>query len=282
MASIEVVSPGFFQVYGIRLIRGRNFRDADGPGAAHVVIVSESLATKCWPGESPIGKRIGEVDPAKPDWAEVIGVMADYRGAGDFYNPAANGFRVLRPWAQNSQRFVGFSIRTLGPPEAAKETVRKAFGLLLPDIALSQYNTIRELMEGEVAYFGFIRRLLLQISVLGLLLAVIGIYGVVANLASERTKEIGIRMALGAQPASLVWLFLRNGILLALVGAALGIAASIALLNILGKTLPMLPGRDPQVVAGVALLLTGIAILACWLPARRATRTNPNIALRAE
>jgi ABC-type antimicrobial peptide transport system permease subunit len=124
--------------------------------------------------------------------------------------------------------------------------------------------------------------MLLQTSALGLLLAAVGIYGVVANLASERTKEIGIRMALGAQPGGLVWLFLRNGIQLAVVGTVVGLTASFLLLNFLGKMLPNLPGNDPRVVTAVAGLLILIALLACWLPARRVTKVSPTVALRAE
>jgi predicted permease len=281
-ASEATADPEFFQVYGLQLIQGRSFSDADGPGAPHVVIISEALARKAWPGENPIGKRIGTTDPEKPDWAEVVGVMADYRGAADFYNPSASYLRFLRPFAQNNQRFLGLSIRTAGPPEAEKETVRKALGLLTPDIAPSMLMSAREVMESEVSYFAFLRRLLLQISVLGLLLGSIGIYGVVANLVSERTKEIGVRMALGAGPGSLAWLFLKNGLRLAALGAALGLAASLVLQNALGKMLPMVPGKDPRIVAEVAVLLVGVALAACWLPARRATKTDPSIALRAE
>jgi putative ABC transport system permease protein len=280
--SESVATPDFFQVYGIRLVQGRNFRDSDGPGAPHVVIISESLARKAWPGESAIGKRIGTADPAKPDWAEVVGVMADYRGAADFYNPSATRLRLLRPFAQNNQRFVSFNIRTSGPPAPMKETVRKAMGMVTPDIALSALSTAREVMDDEVAFFAFFRRMLLHISVLGLLLASVGVYGVVAALVSERTKEVGIRMALGARPAGLVWLFLKNGLRLSIIGAAVGLGASYLLLKLLERMLPALPGRDLGVTAGIAFLLVGIALLASWLPARRATKTDPLVALRAE
>lgn len=117
---------------------------------------------------------------------------------------------------------------------------------------------------------------------LGLLFSGVGIYGVVANLASERTKEIGIRMALGAQPGSLIWLFLKNGIQLALLGAVLGLGAAYFLVMLLSRMLPPLPGKDPWVVVGVALLLVAVALIACWLPARRTTRINPLVALRTE
>ena len=212
------------------------------------------MARKYWPGESPIGKRLGRTDAATPDWAEVVGVMSDFKGAADFYNPGDSSSKFLRPWARNNNRFISFHIRTAGDPAAMMDTVRKAMGQLSPDHALSQLNTVKEVLAGEVSYFTFLRKMLIQISVLGLLLTAVGIYGVVANLASERTREIGIRMALGAQPRGIVWLFLKNGIALALIGVGLGLAASFVLMSILKKMLPMIPGNDPRVVLGVALL----------------------------
>ena len=275
-------SPGYLNVYGIRLVKGRDFNDSDRPGAPAVAIVNEAMARKFWPGENPIGKRIGGTDPANPGWTEVVGVMADFKGAADFYNPDLDNSKFLLPWAQNNHRFISFNVRTAGDPGPFKETVRKAIGLLAPEVALSMLQTVPEVLDDEVSYFTFLRRMLLQTSVLGLLLAAVGIYGVVANLASERTKEIGIRMALGAQPASLVWLFLKNGIQLALVGSAIGLTASFFLLRFLTKMLPNLPGSDPWVVTFVAVLLFAIAVVACWLPARRTTRVSPVAALRAE
>jgi putative ABC transport system permease protein len=175
-----------------------------------------------------------------------------------------------------------FSIRTAGEPAALKDSVRKALGLLAPDIALSAFATVKDVVAGTVSYFSFLRRVLIQISATGLLLAVIGIYGVVANLASERTKEIGIRMALGAEPRSIIWLFLKNGMILAVTGAAIGAAASWFLVKLLKQMLPAIPELNPWVVAAVSVLFVLIAVIASWLPANRATRINPVIALRSE
>jgi putative ABC transport system permease protein len=275
-------SPGFLSVYGIRLLQGRDFNETDRPGAPPVVIVNESMAKKYWPGENPIGKRVGNTDPAKPNWAEVVGVMADFTGAADFYYPNKDKSALLVPWAQNNHRFISFNVRTSGDPEAFKQTIRKALGILAPEVALSFIDTVPDIMQDQVSYFTFLRRILLQVSVLGLVLAAVGIYGVVANLASERTKEIGIRMALGAQPGGLVWLFLKNGIQLALIGTASGLTAAFFLLSFIGKMLPNLPGRDPQVVVAVAALLIVISMVACWIPALRATKVSPTVALRAE
>jgi putative ABC transport system permease protein len=288
-AGYTPVSPGFLKVYGLHLVRGREFRDSDRPGSPAVVMVNEALAGKWWPGEDPLGKRIGTGDeagpsqgPANPGWAEVVGVFRDFEGAGEFYNPSGNKLKFMVPWAQNSHRFITFSVRTSGPSAAYKEPVRKAISLLAPDLAVSVLATVEEGMEGQLSYFDFLRKVLTLIAGLGLLLSGVGVYGVVANLASERTKEIGIRMALGAQAASVVWLFLRNGIRLAILGASIGLVAAFSLTVILGRMIPVLPGRDPRVVVGATLFLVFIALFACWLPARRTSSVNPTVALRSE
>jgi len=281
-------SPGWFEVYGMHLLQGREFNDADRADTTPVVIVDESMARKYWPGESPIGKRMARIDvgypKAAPKWATVVGVMSDFKGGGEFYNPSMNGLRFIYPWTQdfNNNRVLVASVRTAGPPSALKEPLRKAMGLLLPDLAINYLATIDEDTATTFSYFSFLRRILVQIAALGLLLSAVGIYGVVANLAAERTKEIGIRMALGAQPRSVVWLFVRNGLLLAGIGAALGLVAAFILVTTLGRILPALPGKDPWVVLGATCALVAVAVVACWLPARRTTRISPTVALRAE
>jgi putative ABC transport system permease protein len=194
-----------------------------------------------------------------------------------------NDLRFVRPWSQDTgNNFVVFSVRTAGAPGPLKESVRKAIGVLLPDLALNYLATIDEDTANTFSYFAFLRRILVQIAVLGLLLSGIGIYGVVANLASERTKEIGIRMALGAQPRGILWLFVRNGLILACAGAVLGLVGAFALIATLGRILPALPGKDPWATVGAAIALVAVAIIACWLPAQRATKVSPMEALRTE
>jgi putative ABC transport system permease protein len=277
-----IFGPDFMKTYGVSLLRGRMFRESDTLSAPPVVIVNESMARKLWPGEDPIGKRIGGVDPAAPRWAEVVGVMGDFESAGEFYDRSGNPMKFAEPWAQNNHRFMVFTVRTFGDPAAVRESVRKAMGLLAPDIAINDLDTVPEIMGYGLHYYNFLRRVLMQIAGLGLLLSAIGIYGVVANLASERTKEIGIRMALGAQPSSLVWLFLKGGVQLAAAGAVLGVGAAYALVVVLSRMLPQVPGRDPRVIAGVAVLLFAVAVIACWIPARRSTKVSPTVALRTE
>lgn len=284
LAGYFSASPGWFEVFGMHLIEGRSFNDADRANSAPVAIVSESLARKMWPGESPIGKRIGGIDTTDPKWAEVVGVMKDFKGIGEFYNPSMNAMRFIRPWSQDnySGRGLIMCVRTAGPPAPLKESVRKVIGQLLPDLALNYLATIDEDVNSMYSFFMFLRRILVQIAILGLLLAAIGIYGVVANLTSERTREIGIRLALGAQPGAIVWLFVRSGLLLASIGAALGLAAAYFMVTTLGRILPALPGKDPAVVFSAALVLVAVALFACWLPARRTTKISPTIALRAD
>lgn len=282
------VSPGWFEVYGTHLVEGRVFSETDHANAAPVAIVSESMARKLWPGESAIGKRIAQADmfqsageKKNPVWAEIVGVVRDFKGGAEFYNPAMNNERLLRPWAQVRGGMI-FSVRTAGPPELLKESVRKAFGRLLPDVALDSVATIDEEIAQSIGYFTFVRRFLVQIAGLGLLLSAVGIYGVVANLAAERTKEMGIRMALGAQPANILRLFVQNGLILACIGATLGLVGAFALVATLERILPVLPGKDPIVLAGTAAVLVAVAIFSCWLPVRRAAKVDPMVALRAE
>jgi predicted permease len=279
------VSPGWFEVYGIHLVEGRLFNLADHADSVPVAIVSESMARKLWPGESAIGKRIAyaTIIPKKKDpvWAEIVGVVRDFKGGGEFNNPAINTEKFLRPWAQDRGGFV-FSVRTAGPPGPLKESVRKVIGQLLPDLALDYLATIEEDTASTYAYFTFVRRILVQIAGLGLLLSAVGIYGVVANLATERTKEIGIRMALGAQPADILWLFVRNGLVLICAGATVGLVGAFGIVATLERAVPVLTGKNLIVIIGAAAVLVAVAILASWLPARRTTKVSPMLALRSE
>jgi putative ABC transport system permease protein len=281
LAYWDSVSPGFLDTYGMRLLQGRDFTEADRHDGLRVVIVNEAMAQKLWPGENPLGKRIGATDPAHPDWAEIVGVTNNIVPGSDL-SPPVTRYAVYRPWAQGSHRFIAFSLHSAKDPRVLENGVRHAMARLEPNVVIPFLATADDTMTSTLSGFTLVRRLLIEVAVLGLLLAAVGIYGVIANLASERTQEIGIRMALGAQASDVRWLFLRNGIRLALLGTAIGLLGSFGLIRILNRTMSIVPGNDPWVVIGVAALLIGVALLACWLPARRATKVNPLIALRAE
>jgi ABC-type antimicrobial peptide transport system permease subunit len=175
-----------------------------------------------------------------------------------------------------------FSLHSAHDPRVLVDGVRKALAKMEPNVAATFLSTVDELLQRSLSGIIVVRRLLVEIAALGLLLSAVGIYGVIANLASERTQEIGIRMALGAQRNDVLWLFLRNGIRLATIGTGLGLLCSIGLMVALDKAMAIIPGKDPWVVVVVAVVLVVVAVLASWLPARRATAVNPIDALRAD
>jgi len=280
-AEIDSSSPGFFETFGVKLLAGRDFNETDRPGNPSVVIVNESLAKHFWPGENPIGKRIGSPDPRNPNWSEVVGVMQNFR-TGTQNGPETEQFQYFRPWAQNTNRFFSFSVRTSGPPGPMKDAISKMVTRLDPDVAPFSLRTGEEALEVQVDMLVFVRKVLLLVSALGLLLAVIGLYGVVANLVAERTREIGVRIALGAQPSSLVRHFLKSGVVLTTAGLVIGVAASFELFQFLTKLIPSAQGDNPAIIAVVAALLFVVAIFASWIPSWRASKVNPLQALRAE
>lgn len=281
MGFVNPVSPTYFSLYGIRLLAGRDFTENDRKGSPRVAIINESFAKRFWPNTSPIGKRVGNPDPAKPEWAEIIGVVSDVALPPGF--PANWGnYQIYHSFAQNSHRYFTFSVHTADDPRTHFEEIRRALARLEPEVAISLLDTVQGIFASQLSGFGVVRRLLVEIALLGLLLAAVGIYGVVANLAVERTQEIGIRMALGAQPNEIRWLFLRGGFRLAMIGTVLGLVGAFSLVRVLVATLSIVPGNDPWVTVAVAALLVAVTLLACWLPARRATKVNPVVALRAE
>jgi putative ABC transport system permease protein len=281
IATPNWVSPGYFSTFGIRLEQGREFSAADTGGAPRVAIVSHSLARKFWPGETPIGKRIGDPDSTARNWSEVVGVVADIDGLGDS-SPVESHYELYRPWAQESMRFIVFAIRAKGNPAVLSDGVSKVLAKMEPDVAISQMGTMDQILATNLSSVNVARRGLIDVAVLGLVLSFAGIYGLIANLASERTQEVGIRMALGAQSRDVLWLFLRNGIRVAIAGIGIGLLLSCGLMVALSKVVSGVPGNDPFIVLVVTLLLVAVSLLACWLPAMRATKVDPNVALRTE
>ncbi|HTL69177.1 MAG TPA: ABC transporter permease [Lacunisphaera sp.] len=281
-ATRDFVTPGYFDTYGIHLLQGRNFTEHDRPGAPQVAVINQAMAENFWPGESPLGKRFNNGDPQHPDWFEVIGVVNNTSFGADLTGrfPPAHFYSA---WAQYSFRFIWFSLHTVADPHLLSDGVRRALASVDPDVGITNMGTAQEMLTNSLSGLSLMRRVLLQMASLGLLLATVGIYGVIANLTVERTREIGIRMTLGAQSRDVVRLFLRNGVILSLLGAALGVVLSFILVRVLRSTVAIVPGNEaPWVVVVVAMFLTGVAIVACWLPARRATRVDPVVALRTE
>jgi putative ABC transport system permease protein len=277
----ERITPDFFSTLGISLVAGRNFTAADRADSRGVVIISRSMAEKFWPKGDAIGHRIATLtNPVKPDWREIVGIAEDVRFVRNL-NPLGR-LQSYHPLAQDPDHYLTFTLHTRSRPEPLVEASRRAVASVDADLAVYGLSTVDQIIERSGSNMVLVGELLSVAALLGLFLALIGIYGVVAYLAAQRTHEIGIRMALGAQSGEVLWLILRNGAKLALGGTAIGTVFAVALTFALGRALPDLPGQDPALIAGMALLLIAATLLACWIPARRATRIDPIDALRDE
>jgi putative ABC transport system permease protein len=280
----EVVSPGYFQAMGIRLIGGRDFSGRDTEQAPGVAIVSQSVARRLWPGEDAIGKRISERDhPGPGDWRDVVGIVDDVHHAGLAMkaNPA-----LYFPYQQSPIRGwlteMTFVVRTTGDPSAVAPAMRDAVRAVDPNQPLESITTLDALVARNTAEPLFQARLLAVFSLFALALAAIGVYGVLSHAVAARTQEIGIRMALGAERRDVMRLVLRRTLMLATAGVAAGIVGSFAATRVLSKLLFEVKPTDEPTFAAVSLMLVMVALAAGWIPARRATRVDPMVALRYE
>jgi predicted permease len=269
-----VVSPGYLKTLRIPLLRGRDFADADAPGAPPVVIVSEALAREYWPGQDPVGKQLRT--GAEP--MEVIGVVRDVQDQTMGQRPSP--FMYL-PLTQSYEPAATVLVRGRGGPGAALAAVRREVHALDPNLPLMMELPLRQMIV-SLAPQPLLATLIGGFGVVGLILASVGVYGVVAYLVAQRTKEIGIRMALGAARRDVLRLVMGRGARLALVGMAIGTAAALGLTRFLRGLLVGVTPADPATFAGVVILLGAVVLLASWLPARRAARVDPMTALRSE
>ena len=280
IAAVNGVSPSFLPTLKITPLAGRNFTAADTRTSMPVVMINESMARALFPHEDPIGRRIGGVDPAHRDWAEIVGVVPDLRFAISITTPATQ-FLVLRPLAQETWNYATVAVRARNATALAAP-MRAAIAGLDPGLVVQQLRTVDDFISRSSG-FDLVNTLLAGFAVLGLFLAALGLSGVIARLVVQRTPEIGIRVALGAQTGDVVWLILSAGLKLSLFGAGLGFLGAAGLVQVMSRMMPeTIPGTDPVVMGVVTLLLLGVALVACWLPARRAARVDPLVALRAE
>jgi predicted permease len=278
-------TPGNISNLGLHLVRGRDFTDADRADSRPVAIINEAMARDLWPGEDPIGRRIADAAAKSPAWLEVIGVVSDVHSTLELVRPPDTPFQVHLPLAQTPSQFAhwfNLAIRSSAPAPTVAAGIRAAVQQIDPDQPVYDIVTARESMEQVTRSFGMTGEMLGAFALVGLALSAVGIFGVIANLVAQRTSELGIRIALGAQAKDVLWLVLGQGLRLAAAGTAIGLALSWGLVRLLNSILPAMPGADPLTVGFVAVLLAAVALLACWLPARRATRIDPIIALRAE
>jgi predicted permease len=274
------VSANYFKAMGIRLLKGRVFTEGDTAGKPTVAVINETLARQLWPGEDPLGKRLKQGWPEdQTPWREVVGVVADVKLNGvDRDSP----LQAYLPLAQESTNFLGLVVRTSGNPLNLATAVEETLHTLDQDLPVFEVRSIDQLMSSAIAQQRLVLVLLLGFAGLALLLAGVGIYGVIAYSVSQRTHEIGIRIALGAQTSNVLRMVIKQGMKLAFAGVAIGLAAALALTRLMKSLLFGVSATDPLTFAGVALLLVAVALLACWIPARRATKVDPLVALRYE
>jgi len=271
------VSTDYFKTMGIPLEQGRDFNDRDTASGPAVVIVNETLARRLAPDGNAVGKRL-RMD-SQGDYLQVVGVVRDIKYHQLAEQPLFFGYR---PLGQRYRSLLTLHVRTAGDPTAVISQVRSEVKSLDPDLPLTDLKTMQQHMRLPLAPAKLFASLSSGFGVLTLLLAAIGLYGVMAYLVGSRTHEIGIRMALGAQTGGVLKLIIGQGMRLALTGIALGLIAAFALTRVLASVLYGVSATDPLTFTGVAVLLAGVAMLACYVPARRATKVDPLVALRYE
>jgi putative ABC transport system permease protein len=276
----EPVSNDYFATLGVRLLEGRVFNANDTADKPAVVIINETVARRFWPNQSAVGKRLGRPG-ADPRWQEVVGVINDMGFPADMNEPYTR-FQAFRPLTQVPTGSVTISLRTTTAPEALAPVLRRAVAELDPTQPVHRIRTVRNLVERGLGNVSLLGTLLGAFAALGLALAAIGIYGVISYSVVQRTGEIGIRIALGAQSRDVLRLVIGNGARLILSGAVLGFGGAYAVARLLSATLPTLPTRDPLTLALLTVVLVAVALAACYLPARRATKVDPLVALRYE
>jgi putative ABC transport system permease protein len=268
----------YFSAMGMPVLEGRSFQEQDDAQAARVILINAALARHFFPGESPIGKKIGTYFNNGRD-REVIGVVGDARHSGLDKEPPP---QVYVPFGQNPSQNLNLVVRSGARPEVVAAAVRDVVRSIDKDQPIDRVTTMPELLSQSVAQPRFYTGLLTIFAVIAFALAALGIYGVISYGVTQRTRELGIRIALGADPRDVMKLVLGRGMLLTVIGVSIGLAGSLALTRLMSDLLFGIRATDPATFALAALLLAGVALAACYIPARRATKVDPITALRCE
>jgi len=280
LVEVRVVSPDYFRAMGVRLVRGRTFDVRDTKDAPVGVVVNETMARTVWPGEDPVGKRVWG-RPVVDDWVPVVGVVADVKNVGltlptvpEFYFNYTRGGEGLRDMT--------LAVRSRLEPGVLAAAVRREVQAVDPGQPAYNVRTMRAVLDGSVEGRRLNMSLLGVLAALSLVLAVIGIYGVMSYNVARHTREIGIRMALGAQTTHIHRLIIGRGAALALAGVAVGLGLALALTRLMTGLLFGVSATDPATYVAIAAVLFAAALVACYVPARRAVRVDPLVALRYE
>lgn len=282
-SAFSPISAGYFETMGTRLIRGRTFDARDTATSGRVLIVNESLARNLWPGEDPIGKRLKQGWPETPErfapWREVIGVVADVKLNGVMVETPMQAYL---PIAQDPSRSLAIVVRTATDPAALGTAVETAVHQIDKDLALFSVRTMDQILDTSLARQRMSMVVFIVFAIVALTLASVGLYGVVAHGVTERTHEIGVRIALGAEQRHVLGLVIRQGLSMTLAGTVVGLAGAVALSKSIQGLLFGVTATDPFTLAAVVVLLFSVTAVACYVPAWRATRVDPTQALRAE
>jgi putative ABC transport system permease protein len=282
LSQFRVVSDGFFEALGIPLVRGRTFTRSDTSSSPKVAVIGRALASKYFPSKDPIGQRLTlDDDPSSPktEWFTVVGVVDDVR-----FRRLADAPRPQLYLPVSQQGFPEFTLvaKTGADPFSVVSSLRGIVRSLDPAIPLNDVRTLEEVVSSSVAGERFRTSLLTAFALIALLLATIGVYGVMSYSVEQRGAEMGLRMALGASPRDVLRLVAGHGLKLALAGVALGVMAAFWVTRLLSSLLFGVSATDPVTFASIATLLLGVAALASYLPARRATKADPMALLRME
>jgi putative ABC transport system permease protein len=275
----RAIGPGYFSTMGIPLVRGRDFTDQDTTETGYTVVVSEKLAQHFWPGQDPIGKRLKPGLSDSP-WREVIGVVKDVRQNDFLAVPKMQmymSYRQLKDLAPNA-----LVLRTAVEPMSLATALRNAVWAVDKDQPVSNIDTMEHIVAGAVARQRFSTMLLGTFAALALMLAAVGIYGVMSYSVAQRTREIGIRMALGARRGDVLKMTVKQGLKLVMIGVAIGLVAAFVLTRVMASLLFGVSATDPITFVSIPLVLMSVAMLASYIPALRATKVDPMVALRAQ
>jgi predicted permease len=287
-AGFRIVSGDFLGSMGIRLMRGRTLQPEDRAGAPLVTVINEAFARKLFPGQDPIGQRVTFGTPdSTAEWRQIVGVVADVRQSGLTDTP---GPELYVPSNQLSEDMwtifmtlpVSFVIRSDVPADVLGPSIKTAVHEVDPEQPVARLREAGELLQDATARQRFNMSLLTLFGVLAVVLATVGVYGVMAYGVTQRTRELGIRLALGARASSVQAMVLRQGLGITLLGLGLGLVGALALSRLLTTLLYRVSPTDPKVLSAAVLILAGVSVVACLIPAIRATKVDPIDALRSE
>jgi predicted permease len=287
-AQVRMISPDYFRVMKIPVRQGRVFTESDTAAAPPAIIVNEAFVKRYFDGQNPFARQLSVGRGLKEPPRQVVGVVGDVKQHGlDQPEPAM----VFVPIPQLSDGLLSifrsfsssnFAVRTSGAPAGVSAAIKREIAALDPTLALSQIYSMEEIAARSIATRRFNMTLVSLFAALGLALAAVGVYGVISYSVEQRANEIGLRVALGAQPRDVIRLVLKQGFALALLGVAIGLAGAFGVTRLIASMLFGVSATDPLTFAAISALLSGVALVACYLPARRATRVDPIVVLRLE